>query len=92
MRARAEKARRRRFSARLHGVLHLVSVAVLHRRARDREVGERHAAEARERVQHALFFQPQLLVVVHVAEIAAAAAVKIRAVRLGAVRRGCNDL
>ena len=88
VRPRAEKARDRRALARADGKLHLVAVAVERVRAGDGQLRERDAADARKGVEHAPALEGKLLLVVHVAEIAAAALTEIRAVGPDAVRRG----
>lgn len=71
--------------------LHLIAVAVLYGRARDLQLRDAEPADALERVADAPALEAQLLVVIHVPEIAAAAAAEIRAVRLHAVRRRLRE-
>ena len=81
------KARNRLAVLRLHRKLHLVAVAVHAPAAGDLQVRKFYAADARQCILHAAFFLLQLASIVHVPEHAAAAAPKIRALRLHAMRR-----
>ena len=88
VRPSGEKARLGAAVLLLHRVLYLVAVTVLLCCACDFERFQRAAADAVQRIQHALALQLGFQFIVRMAEITAAAGRKIGTIRLDAVRRG----